>query len=253
MASLFCAMSLGLVSCSDSDDKVTASRVIEEVEIYHSSSVITPSYEYLGVVRPKYEGTKIMGVSVDNPSIDVNYEYENEVKYTVYYHDGKEYVRDQVEITLMEGRAVSGRSSQMGMMMFGYSGNRLSGVNVMNNASSYSLIYEWKNSSLASIKSGGTTLAAYTASSVLNNYNIDINLLPALVAGNKKELSTLNVFSQFIGVLGNKSMYLLEDTRCEYDYAFDKNGRLSVLTFNQDMRASSLYVDGAYMLKIKYK
>lgn len=221
---------LVFISCSKDNDESAPvpesqpTRTIAKVDIYKS----TDKTELLTYLLFTYDSQgRLMRIYNKMPMGVVNYVYADKGAMS-YNYATTEMPLVQVTTTLEEGRAyICNFTNQENAIAYSYENGYLKASNSNNRIS---LQYTWKGGNLASIVSTGDNRYSrtFTASSITNDYSIDLNALPQLVSSLPDYTTILNTYGQLAGILGKRSQHFVSPDI--YDDSYDREGRLKMLT-----------------------
>lgn len=216
------------MSCSDDDKEIPApkpSRVVKQVMIYKSADESKLMSRIIFNYDKDYRLTQVYCKS---PLSVVNYVYSDESKVT-YSYSSESTTLVEMSTTLESGRAYSCSFSNKDTdAAYLYNDGYLK-TSKYNNVE---LKYTWEGGNLKSITSSPGTLYnnQFNASTVSNDYSLDLNTLAQLIDGRADYLFTMNTYAQMAGILGGKSKDIIESTNYMYDYSFYQDGRLKMMT-----------------------
>lgn len=234
------------VSCSKDDDP-KLSKVIESIDIYQGTD---KQQNYITKMKFLYDsGGRLSQMSMDSPLSEVNYGYPANNTITYSFSSSGVFVR--VAATMEEGKARSctflGDKNESDVL-YTYDKQYLD----KSKGDGLTMTYEWKNGNLKSVTSSNRLFdSKYTSSSVANDYNLDLNVLPQLIDGRAGYTTAMNTFGQLIGVLGTKSKNIVEDTYYIYNYSYDEHLRLKEIVLRIKEPSSMIAAD-IYSFRISY-
>lgn len=212
-----------MVACSDDEGPAMPSDEIVQVDFYKSggdSFTIQARYKFTYDAK-----SRVTGVRTDYLRQEVSFTYGAS---TIAYRwegmnaDSTLFI-NRFEADLKNGRVNVMRSDRGNYTYFYNAQGYLSDVSF---AANKSLSYKWNKNALL-IESDPTTYETeYNYSTVLNDYSIDLNVLPQLIDAREEFALVLNSYGQLAEVLGQRYPYFLEDTDYSYRYHYDENDRL---------------------------
>lgn len=221
-------LSFVLVACSD-DDAPSLSRTIKRIEVWETEATQANLLSYLNLTYGK-DG-KLSQVSGDNasgkPLLDISYTYpDNDSFLYTYAADGINLGR--ITGTLEKGRAYSCKfTDASNSVAYTYTND---GYLKRSDDQDVVLEYGWKGGNLSTVKSSERAYnSEFKASSIANNYSIDLNVLPQLLAGSTY-MQVMNTYCWLSGILGKRSKCIVEETIYSYKYGYDERGRLTKIT-----------------------
>lgn len=212
-----------LVSCSD-EDIPPKPPVIEKIDIYRG---LRNTFAYSSSMIIDYKDGNVNGMVLGSPTMHVSFSYysTDSVSFDYYQQDVYgEYHEGRSSLQLSNGIGRICKSSRLGNVVYSYDNNYLTNT-IFGDTQ---VNYIWKDGNLSSITSTNPLYKTdFTPSSVVNDYNIDLNIINQLIDQREKYRNVRNTFAQMIDLLGKRSKYLLEDTQYYYKYTFDDTGKLS--------------------------
>lgn len=224
------SIGMSVLSCSDDDPK-SPSKEIVRVDIYKAEN---GTFRLQTQYNLTYDGrNRITDVRTDNLSQEISYTYgTGSVSYRWEGYDtvGGVFI-SRFEAELRSGRVQVGsvvRSQGVSSETFNYTYyyNNKGYIIDATFGASQSFNYTWGNKSLVVEGKPSGYDSEYGYSKTLNEYSIDLNVLPMLVDSRPNVLMVMNAYAHLAGVLGTRYPYFLEDVDYTYNYQYDADGRL---------------------------
>lgn len=240
-------LSFVITACSD-DDAPSLSRTIKRIEIWEMETAQSNLLSYLNLSYGK-DG-KLSQVSGDNasgiPLVDINYTYPDNDSF-LYTYAADDVSLGRITGTLEKGRTYSCKfTNTSNPVVYTYMND---GYLKRSDDQDIVLEYGWKGGNLSTVKSSERAYnSEFKASSIPNNYSIDLNVLPQLLAGSAY-MQVMNTYCWMSGILGKRSKCIVEETIYSYKYGYDEKGRLSEIVIIPLLSSKN----SSYSFKLAYE
>lgn len=237
---------LSFISCSEDDTSPKYSKIVEKIDLYEGTNVQQNHVSTMNFIYNR--DRQLIQINMDSPLSEVRYTYlsDNEITYS-FSSGNSPFVKVEAELEDDKARTCTFRNGGE-EVVYSYDKQYLS-----KSKGDITMTYEWKSGNLQAVSSSNRLYESkYEASSVANDYNIDLNVLSQLVDTRDGYLTAMNTFGQLIDILGERSRNIIEDTYYDYEYSYDEYRRLKEITLKVKESPLAAKVD-TYSFRISYE